>query len=315
MDLLAIGNLGGYIKNLKLQSQWMLKQQQGAYNAKGKSLEDWLDGTGLQTEEDAFGDRGDDELRKIHQKLEAGGKLTQKEREYLQAHDPEAYRELVNQEREQKAYEQALRRCTTYDGLVEATRGSIYHDALERLRSADGALPDYGVTEALLSGVYYQKLQSIIRRKYDGDVRRILEKSVGSQVDMLNLMHILRMKRYFPQEDNYLPVLLPYHYKLKPQMIHAMCAAPNAEAVLELAQQTPYGRIFDQNSGEDLNYLYTATIYRTSRRQLMMGKPSIYSAVALMNLREIELKAVVSAVEAAKYQMALNPSILDMMDR
>ena len=48
---------------------------------------------------------------------------------------------------------QALRRCTTYDGLVEATRGSIYHDALERLRSADGALPDYGVTEALLNGV------------------------------------------------------------------------------------------------------------------------------------------------------------------
>ena len=183
------------------------------------------------------------------------------------------------------------------------------------LRNADGSLPDYGVTEALLGGVYYRQLQTIIRRKYDGDVRRILEKSVGSQVDMLNLMHILRMKRYFPQEDNYLPVLLPYHYKIKPQMIHAMCAAPSAEAVLELAQQTPYGRIFDQHSGEDLNYLYTATIYRTSRRQLMMGKPSIYSAVALMNLREIELKAVVSAVEAAKYQMALNPSILDMMDR
>lgn len=210
---------------------------------------------------------------------------------------------------------QALHRCTTFDGLVEATRGSIYHDALERLRSTDGSLPDYGVTEALLSGVYYRHLQGIIRRRYDGDVRRILEKSVGSQVDMLNLMHILRMKRYFPQEDNYLPVLLPYHYKLKPQMIHAMCAAPTGEAVLELAQQTAYGRIFGRDCGEDLNHLYIATLYRASRHQLMMGKASIYSAVALMNLREFELKAVVSAVEAAKYQMALNPSILDTMDR
>lgn len=210
---------------------------------------------------------------------------------------------------------QALHRCTTYDGLVEATQGSIYHDALERLRSADGSLPDYGVTEALLNGVYYRHLQGIIRRRYDGEVRRILEKSVGSQVDMLNLMHILRMKRYFPQEDNYLPVLLPYHYKLKPQMIHAMCAAPSAQAVLELSEQTPYGSVFGRESGEALNDLYTATLYRTSRHQLMMGKPSIYSAVALMNLREIELKAVVSAVEAAKYQMALNTSILDMMDR
>lgn len=209
----------------------------------------------------------------------------------------------------------AVRRCTTYDGLVEATQGSMYHDALERLRSPGGALPDYGVTEALLGGVYYKRLQSIVRRKYDGDVRRILEKSVGSQVDMLNLMHILRMKRYFPQEDNYLPVLLPYHYKIKPQMIHAMCAAPNAEGVLELAQQTPYGRIFDRECGEDLNHLYATALYRTSRRQLMMGKPSIYSAVALLNLREIELKAVVSAVEAAKYQMALDPSVVDVLDR
>ncbi len=136
MDLLAIGNLGGYIKNLKLQSQWMLKQQQGAYNAKGKSLEDWLDGTGLQTEEDAFGDRGDDELRKIHQKLEAGGKLTQKEREYLQAHDPEAYRELVNQEREQKAYEQALRRCKSQEE-VDRLQINRINASLARVRSVE----------------------------------------------------------------------------------------------------------------------------------------------------------------------------------
>ena len=209
---------------------------------------------------------------------------------------------------------EGLRRCTTYDGLVEATRGSIYHAALDRLRDGEGVLPDYGVTEALLQGVYYRHLHRIIRRRYEGDVRRVLERSVGSQVDLLNLMHILRMKQYFPQEENYLPVLLPYHYKIKPQLIHAMCDAPNPEGVLELAESTPYASVFRDLGQRDLQHLYTATLYRLSRKELMMGKPSIYSGVAYMNLREVELKAVVSAVEAAKYHMSLDPSFLEIMD-
>lgn len=125
MDLMSIQNLNGYIKNLKLQSQWSLKQQTGQYNAKGTTLEEWLGDTQSQTQETAPGDRGDDTLRKIHQKLDVGGKLTQKERDYLQDHDPEAYRELVNQEREQRAYEQALRRCKTQEEAQQLQIGRI----------------------------------------------------------------------------------------------------------------------------------------------------------------------------------------------
>ena len=136
MNLLSIGNLNSYIKNLKLQSQWTLKQQTGQYDAKGKSLEDWLDGSPRQTRETAYGERGDKTLKKIHQKLEAGGRLTQKEREYLQKHDPESYRELVNQEREQRAYEQELRRCRTREE-VEQLRMTRINTSLARVRAVE----------------------------------------------------------------------------------------------------------------------------------------------------------------------------------
>lgn len=136
MDLMSIQNLNGYIKNLKLQSQWSLKQQTGQYNAKGTTLEEWLGDTQSQTQETAPGDRGDDTLRKIHQKLDVGGKLTQKERDYLQDHDPEAYRELVNQEREQRAYEQALRRCKTQEEAQQLQIGRI-NASLSRVQSVE----------------------------------------------------------------------------------------------------------------------------------------------------------------------------------
>ena len=43
MNLLSIGNLSTYMKNVKLQTQWDLKQQTGNYAAKGKNLDEWLD--------------------------------------------------------------------------------------------------------------------------------------------------------------------------------------------------------------------------------------------------------------------------------
>ena len=138
MNLFGVGNLNHYIKNLKLQTQWILKQQTGSYDVRGGSLEEWLDSSQRQTQEseEISGEHGDKTLRKIHQKLEAGGKLTPEERDYLQQHDPETYRELVNQEREQKAYEQALSRCKSQEE-VEQLRMNKLNSSLARVRAVE----------------------------------------------------------------------------------------------------------------------------------------------------------------------------------
>ncbi len=208
----------------------------------------------------------------------------------------------------------ALRTCTDFAGLVEAAQRSIYHQALRRLLTEDAAAPDYGSTEALLWSVYFKHLMELACKRYKGDVRKTMESSVGTQMDMMNILHALRLKRYFPDTDNFLPVLVPYHYRVKPEQIHAMCTAPSLEAAMELIEATPYAATFRGAKMEELQDLYRATLYKASRRQLVMGKPSVYSAIAYLNLRELELKAVVTAVEASKYQLPLTPSFLQMLD-
>lgn len=209
---------------------------------------------------------------------------------------------------------EALRRCTDFAGLVDAVRGSIYHQALHRLLTDDGALPDYGSTEALLWAVYFKHLMELACKRYKGEVRKMMESTVGTQMDMMNILHALRLKRYFPDTDNFLPVLVPYHYRVKPEQIHAMCTAPSLEAAMELIETTPYAATFRGAKMEELQDLYHTTLYQTSRRQLIMSKPSVYNAVAYLNLRELELQAVVTAVEASKYQLPLSPSFLQMLE-
>ena len=208
----------------------------------------------------------------------------------------------------------ALASCSDFAGLVEAAGKSIYYDALHRLLTEEGTLPDYGSTEALLWSVYFKHLMQLAAKRYKGDVRRMMESSVGTQMDMMNILHALRLKRFFPDTDNFLPVLVPYHYKVKPEQIHAMCTAPSLEAAMELIEATPYAATFRGVKMEELQDLYRATLYNASRRQLVMGKPSVYSAVAYLNLRELELTAVVTAMEASKYQLPLNPSFLHVLD-
>lgn len=124
MSLPLIGTLNDYAKSWKLQTQWNLKQQQGDLTAHDSTLSDWLDGPAADTDS-PYGEHGDTTLKKIHQKLDAGGTLTQREREYLQAKDPEAYQELVKLEQEQKAYERALRRCRTKEDMQRLKMGRV----------------------------------------------------------------------------------------------------------------------------------------------------------------------------------------------
>jgi len=204
--------------------------------------------------------------------------------------------------RHSRTDEDALTRCTDYEGLLEAARKSIYYEPLARLRPPPGKLPDYTLVESALFTVYYGHFMNTIVKRYEGDAKALLRRGIGVQVDMLNLMHILRVKRFFPGEDNFSKVLFPFYYKLKPAQVREMCAAPDLSGAMAAAEQTPYGPFVRSAAVEDLGRLYDESLFRMSRRQLMQGKPSIYAAVAFLNLRELELKELITVVETVKYQ-------------
>lgn len=198
--------------------------------------------------------------------------------------------------------EKALPLCTDYEGLLDAARKSIYYDELLRLRPTEGGLPDYTLAESRLFSVYYRHMLDVARKRYEGDARRLVQRTLGTQVDLMNIMHILRLKRFFPDTDDFVTVLFPFYYKLKPEQVRAMCAAEDVQGVLSIAAGTPYGAALRNTDVAGLDRIYDETLFRLSRRQLMMGKASIYSAVAFLNLRELEMKELVTVIETVKYQ-------------
>lgn len=75
-------------------------------------------------------------LQQIHAKLQYGGTLTEKERNYLKAKDPKAYADLVREEEEQKSYERSLRLCKTQED-VQNLKFSRITRALDKMKATE----------------------------------------------------------------------------------------------------------------------------------------------------------------------------------
>lgn len=208
----------------------------------------------------------------------------------------------------------ALETCADYDGLMAAARRSIYYPALLHLRPEDPReLPNYAIAESLLNSVYFSFTEKLIRGSYTGTVREQLLHALGIQVDLLNISHILRLKQYFPQETNYLPALYPFNYRLRPDQINALCAAPTVDEVFARLADTAYAGEFTGQRATDVEEYCRRALVRNYRRLLLNGEPSVCTAVAFLHLRALELQALIRVIESVNYGVPCNEEFLSLV--
>ena len=211
---------------------------------------------------------------------------------------------------------QALLECTGYDQLLAAARESIYYPALLHLRPGPGEpLPDYTIAECLLRTAYFSHMYRLAQRQYTGPVQKVLLRSLGEQVDLLNIIHILRLKTYFPAtpQEDYLSILYPFHYRLKPELIHQLCAAPDAKAVFALLEGTRYRDCFRGVEALDVEEYYRRALYLFNRHQLVTAPASVYTAMAYLDLKETEMMVLINVIESVKYGVPYNESLAELV--
>ncbi|MCI2057831.1 MAG: V-type ATPase subunit [Oscillibacter sp.] len=197
---------------------------------------------------------------------------------------------------------QAIELCRDYTGLLSACAGSIYAPVLTHLQPEDGTkLPDYMMTESLLRTAYFTNVYRIVHRRYSGETKALLLRAFGKQIDLLNLIHILRIKTYFPEMQDLFTVLFPFHYRLRPEFIRALCAAPDAASAFALVRRSPYAGSFRDMAVAEVEDYYHRAFYEFNRRQLLTGAPSVYTAISYLNLKDTECALLTNVVESVKY--------------
>lgn len=144
MEMLSVGTLRDAVRQAGMRSKVELKKRSGTLQShtapEGLPARKTAEASIYQQmvneeRDDAKKDDGS-RLSEIMDKIYAGKKLTNDEREYLRVKDPETYHRLKSVEAEQKSYEQELKRCRTKE---EAQRLKMQHlnSALTTVKSVE----------------------------------------------------------------------------------------------------------------------------------------------------------------------------------
>ena len=195
-----------------------------------------------------------------------------------------------------------LSKADTYADMLEAVKNTRFHGALSRLPVGEDGFPEYPSVETVMRHHYYKTLMDMVDKRYRGATRELLRRAVGSQVDMINITNIMRMRKYFPERmDTVIPMLLPVRYKLSPAFIRQLYSAKDDEAAQALLRGSPYGKVFSEHQFTHIEEYYYQYIYDFNRKILTGGIPSVYTPAAYLSLRDVELKNLTAAIERVRY--------------
>lgn len=153
LTLNVVGNMHTHLKHLKMQDDWNKRQLSGEdASSEAAHVDTWQQNvSGQESPEKQDGQK----LETIQRKRDLGGKLTQEEKAHLRRNAPEEYAELVQEERAEKAFAQALRSCRSREE-VERLRMSRLQCARETIQDVEND-PDIPAEKKLRIAVSQQR--------------------------------------------------------------------------------------------------------------------------------------------------------------
>ncbi len=201
----------------------------------------------------------------------------------------------------------ALANCDTMEALIHALKGSGYDLALKTVfQSPNPSLLHY---EFALDMYYFSNLWKKKEKYLSGVDLEVIERSVGSNLDLLNIQWIYRCKRYFflsPADISAL--LIPVHYKLKKTQLRQLIETSTPEEFMAAIKATYYGRRFERFLPEDfgrgqleqMHQKILHTVYFSDRRNYPYSIAIINSYIFQ---KESEISRIVTALEGIRYSL------------
>ncbi len=192
-----------------------------------------------------------------------------------------------------------------YGELTEVLKETPYYRVLKSFNPQRQKMA--GEFEAALYTCYYRQVFDAINSLDKRDRESCLE-VVGSQVDFINMVTVMRVKQYFDMPAREISkLLIPFGYRLSQKTLTQMADAPDVQKLAELMSGSRYKSYFERSSdGVALGGLYYDYSYVTARRILAYEQPSASFVLAYIVLAGIEIKNIITIIENVRYEVSRN---------
>ena len=186
-------------------------------------------------------------------------------------------------------------------GLIKSLEGTPYSDVLKTLYSR-GKSPSLFETETNLDIYYFKNLQSIIKRYFEGDMEKRLERAVGIEADILNLFWIYRCKKYYRlQNEIVYAMIIPVHGFLTNERIRTMVETDDFEA--ELRRINPLKIPIENYTNEAAGRMHLKAAVQILEKLRKEDPYSVIAVISYLLAKELETENVCSVIEGIRYNL------------
>jgi len=196
-----------------------------------------------------------------------------------------------------------LIRSRSVEELISNLKGTEYYKVLAYFTGnlKQNSLFDI---EMALDNHFFLSVIKLKDKLLSGSDRKIVTRSFGLEIDILNIMLIYRCKKlfYLPKEIT-LNYVIPYWYRLKKSQLVRLAESHDISEFKDLVSQTPYAKIFKANEEHMWETNSMTFMYRFYKSILREKQPSLGVAIAYLHLKDIDIRNIITVIEGVRYSL------------
>lgn len=184
--------------------------------------------------------------------------------------------------------------------FIENLKGSVYSKLLSPFIVNTEHLNLFSI-EMSLDVYYFKRVWKLKDKLLSPSDALIVKQTFGSEVDLLNILWIIRCKKYFntPKELIY-SFIVPINYRLRREQLKPLVEAETADEVLLLLEKTRYKGLFNRDD-LFLEQYYLSYVARIFYRKSRLETFSIMSSLGYLHIKEIEMTNIIKIIEGVRY--------------
>lgn len=188
----------------------------------------------------------------------------------------------------------------TMEEFISNLNGSVYEKVIKAVSNLENpVLFDYEMSLDLFFFSYiWNHADSFVPK---GEKKYFIN-SFGSQVDLLNILWIYRMKHYYSVSHSQIySFLIPIYYNLDRSNIKAFVECESDGEFFELLNKCYYGRTYGFNDYDDMETQFGSVLNTIYMKDFKTAPYSLAAINAYLHLKSLEVAKIITAMECIRY--------------
>jgi V/A-type H+-transporting ATPase subunit C len=187
--------------------------------------------------------------------------------------------------------------------FIANLQGTAYYNVLRPFLSEEPSHNLFHI-EMALDMHYLNFVLSRKKRLLEGLDASVVERSIGTEIDVLNLLWIYRGRMIYNLDRSViLGFFIPQGYKLSRDLVYELADARDPEAFKQIASRTKYAGLFASDKHHFFELNFNEYMYSMHLSFLRKYGFSISSALSYLHLKEYELSNIISILEGIRYNL------------